>query len=122
MCIYTVLSIILANKEMQKRSGTKQYQGPINTAIDLYKHKREIIRQISTEDHKNQTFMINQVREIFYALHPTLTLRSLFVVKDEFLPVYKAKSNYVDTHHYEISASVGHDGLTSFAHKLIEKG
>ena len=118
MCIYTVLSLLFAQRteKMRKRSNVKQYTNHIETASELYHHKRDIIRQIDSNC-VIASYMLIQVRDIFYALHPDLKLKQILTERDEYMPIYKAVSSIKNGYHYEVSAAVGHDGLTCFSHK-----
>lgn len=122
MCIYSILSCILSRNMQKRKNNIKQFIGPKETATELVKNKRDIVRQLDTND-LNQTFMIDQVKQIFYHIHPNSILENLTVTKDEFTPVFKALSrleNNLDrSYYYEISASVTQDGITTFSHKAI---
>jgi hypothetical protein len=115
------MSVLWAKREdnMRKRNNVKQYTNHLETATALAKHKTEIIRQIDTNC-LSLSYMLIQVREILFTLHPDFNLKDLTNTKDEYMPVYKAISSTKNGYHYEVTASVGHDGLTAFSHKAFK--
>ena len=121
MCIYTIMSVLWAKREdnMRRRNNIKQYANHVETASALAKHKTDIIRQVD-QNCFIPSYMLIQVKDIFFTLHPDLKLKELFAKKDEYMPVYMAKSITKDGYHYEVTASVGHDGLTAFSHKAFQ--
>jgi len=122
MCIYSVLSCMLSRNMQKRKNNIKQFINAKETAIDLVKNKRDIIRQIDTND-MNQSFMTNQVKQMFYHIHPNSILENLTITRDEYTPIFKALSrleNNLDrSYYYEISAAVGQDGITVFSHKTM---
>lgn len=121
MCIYTIMSVLWSKREdtMRRRNNIKQYVNHIETATALAKNKAEIIRQIDINCIL-PSYMLVQVKDIFFTLHPDLKIRELVAKKDDYMPVYIAKSSIRDSCHYEVAASVGQDGLTAFSHKTFQ--
>lgn len=121
MCIYTAMSFLWArnNESMRKRTSVKQYVNHIEVVIALAKNKTDIIRQVDHNNCNVHSYMITQVKDIFFTIHPDIHLKQLLVKKDGLVPVYTAQSIKKDNIHYEVTAAVGHDGLTCFSHKMF---
>lgn len=91
----------------------------METARDLTKHQRPLLRQIQDISHCN---VLYQVKMLFYALHPTEHLKDLFQVRDSLVPTYKAVSAMnKENEYFEVSVFVGEDGIATFSHGKLKK-
>lgn len=103
---------------MRKRQAIKQYTNYVETATDLVKNKRPILRQIQDISHCN---ILYQVKMLFYTLHPTELLKDLYQVRDTLVPTYKAVSFVKDKQYIEVSAFVSTDGVATFSYNILKK-
>lgn len=104
---------------MRQRQSVKQYINYVETANDLVKNQRPILRQIHDISHCN---VLYQVKMMFYTLHPTAHLKDLFQVRDSLVPTYRALSDVnKDNEYIEVSAFVSADGIATFSYGIHKK-
>ena len=104
---------------MRKRNPTKQYVSAEQTCMDLRNNNSNPILRYVYDP--SSEFMLKQVKDMFYVLHPRKTIHTLSVVTDDFMPMYKAISHKMEGGvQYEVSACVGYDGITVFDEKVVQ--